>query len=403
MEDRVIADRLSAIAESPTLKVGAAAERMRRAGVDVVDLGAGEPDFNTPAHAKAAAIAAVDANFTRYTAASGILELRDAVAGRYRRDYGIAIEATDVSMAAGGKQALFNVALALVNPGDEVITHAPYWPTIVEQVKIVGGTPVIVRTSSDDGFAIHAAPIVERITPRTKAIIINSPSNPTGALISEGELAQIATAAAARGIWVIVDLCYEQLIYEREPHNLPKVLFDRMPDRAVLAGSASKSYAMTGWRCGWTIGPPVLIAACNTILSHTTSNIASITQKAAVAAITGPQDDVATMLAEYRQRRDNVHAWLTANPAIRCVKPRGAFYLFPDFSGLLSPDGIRTSGELAEKLLDQVHVALTPGEAFDAPGYARISYATSMDNLREACTRILKFAEELQGSKAAAR
>lgn len=399
----MIADRLSAITESATLKVGATAERLRRSGINVIDLGAGEPDFNTPAHAKAAAVAALDANFTRYTAVSGILELREAVAARYRTDYDIDITASDVSIAAGGKQALFNVALALVNRGDEVITHAPYWPTIVEQVKLVGGTPVIVRTHSEDGFAIHAEPIVDAITDRTKAIIINSPSNPTGALISETEMAKIADAAAARGVWVIIDLCYEQLIYDKEPHNLPKVLYDRMRDLTVLAGSASKSYAMTGWRCGWTIGPPSLIAACNTILSHTTSNIASITQKAAVAAITGPQDDVVRMLKEYRARRDNVHAWLTAPPWVRCVKPRGAFYLFPDFSALLSADGIRTSAELAEKLLDQVHVALTPGEAFDAPGYARISYATSMEHLREGCTRILKFAESLQGKTAAVR
>ncbi len=396
-----IANRLSAISESPTLKVGADAARMRREGIDVIDLGAGEPDFNTPEHAKAAAIAAVEANFTRYTPAAGVPELREAVAGRYKRDYGIDVKAADVAIAAGGKQALFNVAMALVNPGDEVITHAPYWPTIVEQVKITGGTPVIVNTSSADGFAIHAGPIVEAITPKTRMIVINSPSNPTGALISEGELAKIADAAAKRGIWVMVDLCYEQLIYETVPHNLAKVLYDRMRDRTVLAGSASKSYAMTGWRCGWTIGPPELIGACNTILSHTTSNISSITQKAAIAAINGPQDDVAKMLTEYRQRRDSVHGWLTAHPGIKCVKPRGAFYLFPDFSGLLSPGGIKTTGELAARLLKEAHVALTPGEAFDAPGYARISYATSMDNLREASNRILKFAESLQGSAAA--
>jgi len=390
-----IAERLSAIAESPTLKVGANAERMRRAGIDVKDLGAGEPDFNTPEHAKAAAVAAIGQNFTRYTAASGVLELREAVCNRWKTDYGIDLKPNEVSIAAGGKQALFNVALALYNPGDEVITHAPYWPTIVEQVKMVGAVPVVVRTSSADGFAVHADAIIEKITPKTKAIIINSPGNPTGALISEAELAKVADAASARGIWVVVDLCYEHLIYDKEPHNLPKVLFEKMRDRAVFCGSASKTYAMTGWRCGWTIGPPSLIAACNTILSHATSNVASITQKAALAALSGPQDDVVRMLDEYRKRRDNMHAWLTANPKITCVKPKGAFYLFPDFSALLSPDGIATTGQLAEALLEQAHVALTPGEAFDAPGYARISYATSMETLREAATRILAFAENL--------
>jgi len=390
-----IADRLSAIAESATLKVGANAERMRRAGISVLDLGAGEPDFNTPEHAKAAAVAAIDQNFTRYTAASGVLELREAVSARYVEQYGVDVKPNQVSIAAGGKQALFNIALALYNPGDEVITHGPYWPTIVEQIKMVGAVPVVVRTSSAAGFAVEAGPIIERITPRTKAIIINSPGNPTGALISEAALAEVAEAAAPRGIWVVVDLCYERLIYEQEPHNLPKVLFDRIRDRAVLCGSASKTYAMTGWRCGWTIAPAQVIGACNTILSHATSNVASVSQKAAIGALTGPQEGVTRMLDEYRKRRDAMHSWLTAHPSIRCVKPKGAFYLFPDFSDLLSPGGISTSGRLAEELLEKAHVALTPGEAFDAPGYARISYATSMDTLRDAATRILEFADTL--------
>ncbi len=396
----VIAERLSAISESPTLKVGANAEKMRRAGIDVIDLGAGEPDFNTPEHAKAAAIAAINANFTRYTAASGVLELREAIAARYKNDYGIEFKTNEVAVAAGGKQALFNVALALYNPGDEVITHAPYWPTIVEQVKMAGAIPVVARTSSDDGFAIHADAIIEKITPKTKAIIINSPGNPTGALISEAELAKIADVAGPKGIWIVIDLCYEQLIYDKDPHNLPKVLFDRMRERTILCGSASKAYAMTGWRCGWTIGPVEVISACNTILSHATSNIASITQKAAIAALVGPQTDVTRMLEEYRTRRDAVHGWLTAHPAIKCVKPRGAFYLFPDLTGLLSPE-IPTTGRFAEVLLEQSHVALTPGEAFDAPGYVRISYATSMKNLEEASKRLLAFADKIRPSAVA--
>ncbi len=392
------ADRLSEITESATLKVGANAERMRREGIDVISLGAGEPDFNTPEHAKRAAIEAIEANFTRYTAASGILELREAVAARYRKDYGIELDAKDVSMAAGGKQALFNPALALYNPGDEVITHSPYWPTIVEQIKLASAKPVIVRTHSGDGFSIHADPIIEAITPRTKAIIINSPANPTGALIEESELARIAEAASTRGVWVVIDLCYEQLIYDKQAHNLVKILFDRMRDRAVIAGSASKSYAMTGLRCGWTIGPPGLIKACNTILSHATSNVSSITQKAALAALSGPQDDVTRMLNEYRVRRDNMHEWLTSHPGIKCVRPKGAFYLFPDISGLFSPSGVNSSAQFAEELLKKEHVALTPGEAFDAQGYVRISYATSPKNLRESADRILRFAESLKPS-----
>ena len=391
----MLAERLSNITGSATLAVAAEADRLRRAGVDVVDFGAGEPDFNTPEHVKAAGIAAIQANFTRYTPAAGIPELRQAVCARYRADYGVEIAPSEVVITAGGKQSLFNAAMALFNPGDEVVTHGPYWPTIPEQVKLAGATPVIVRTYSDEGFAVHPDTVSAAITPRTKAIVLNSPANPTGALISEEATRAIADAAARRGIWVIVDLCYERLIYEPVPHNLVKILFDRHRDRTILSGSASKAYAMTGWRCGWAIGPAAVIAACNTIQGHSTSNIASMTQKAAIAALNGPQDAVTRMLDEYRERRDCVHAWLTAHPGIRCVKPSGAFYLFPDISEVLSPTGIRTASEFAQVLLEQARVAVTPGEAFDAPGHIRISYATSLEQLREGATRILKFAESV--------
>jgi aspartate aminotransferase len=396
----MFAERLAQVSGSATLKAAAEAERLRRAGYDVVDFTAGEPDFPTPEHVKAAGKAAIDANFTRYTAVAGIPELREAICARYNREYGTDITPAEVLLTAGGKQALFNAALALFDPGDDVVTHAPYWPTIPEQVKLVGARPVIVQTRSSEGFALRAETVIAAITPRTKAIIINSPCNPTGALVDEATLTPIVDVAARRGIWMIVDLCYEQLIYEPVPHNLPKVLFDRHRDRTVLAGSASKSYAMTGWRCGWTIAPKELTSAFNTIQGQTTSNIASITQKAALAAVSGPQDAVSAMLNEYRKRRDNIHAWLTAHPAIQCVKPHGAFYLFPDISGLLSPEGLRTSADFAQALLEKEHVAVTAGEGFDAPGYLRISYATSMEQLREGATRILRFAESLQPARA---
>ncbi len=396
----MFAQRLAQVSGSATLKAAAEAERLRRAGFNVVDFTAGEPDFPTPEHAKAAGKAAIDANFTRYTAAAGIPELREAICGRYKGDYGIDITPAEVLLTAGGKQALFNAALALYDAGDEVITHAPYWPTIPEQVKLVGAVPVIVHTRADDGFAVHVEAVIAAITPRTKAIIINSPCNPTGGLVDEATLVPIVDAAARHGIWIVVDLCYEQLIYEQVPHNLPKVLFDRHRDRTVIAGSASKSYAMTGWRCGWTIAPKALTSAFNTIQGQTTSNITSITQMAALAAVSGPQDGVTVMLNEYRRRRDNIHGWLTAHPAIRCVKPKGAFYLFPDVSGLLSADGLRSSADFAQALLEKEHVAVTAGEGFDAPGYLRISYATSMEQLREGATRILRFAESLQPARA---
>jgi len=398
----MFAKRLAQVSVSGTLKVAAEADRLRRAGYDVVDFSAGEPDFPTPAHVKEAAKAAIDANFTRYTVAPGIPELREAICRRYRLDYGVDINPAEVLITVGGKQALFNTALALFDPGDEVITHAPYWPTIPEQVKLMGAVPVIVPTRSEDGFAVHAEALIGAITPRTKAIIINSPGNPTGALIGEDAAAAVADAARARGVWVIADLCYERLIYDPVAHNLPKVLFDRHRNRTVLAGSVSKAYAMTGWRCGWTVAPQELTAAFNVIQGQSTSNITSISQKAALAAVAGPQDAVAAMLSEYRTRRNNIHAWLTEHPGIRCVKPQGAFYLFPDVSRLLSPDGLRTSADFAQALLEQEHVVLTPGEAFDAPGYVRISYATSMEQLREGATRILRFAESLQPARAGA-
>ena len=398
----MFAQRLAQVSASATLKVAAEAERLRRAGYDVVDFSAGEPDFPTPEHVKAAGKAAIDANFTRYTAAPGIPELREAICARYKQDYGVEITPAEVLITAGGKQALFNAALALFDPGDEVITHAPYWPTIPEQVKLMGAVPVIVSTRSD-GRLCGA-----RRRPHRRHHAEDEGHHPQLALQSDrradrrGDVAAIAEVAAQRGIWIIVDLCYERLIYEPVPHNLPKVLFDRHRDRTVIAGSASKAYAMTGWRCGWTIAPKELTAAFNVIQGQSTSNITSITQKAALAAMTGAQDAVDAMREEYRDRRDNIHAWLTATPGIRCVKPKGAFYLFPDISGLLSPDGITSSAEFAQALLEKEHVVVTPGEAFDAPGYLRISYATSMEQLREGATRILRFAESLQPARAAA-
>jgi aspartate aminotransferase len=386
-----LADRTSRIASSPTMKVTAAVDRLRREGVEIIDLGAGEPDFPTPADINAAAHAAIDQNFTKYTPVAGTEELRHAIRDRYRLDYGVEYTAAEIITCAGGKQALFNTALALFNPGDEVITHAPYWPTLTEQVKLAGASPVIVQTPPADGFPITAGPILDAIGPRTRGVIINSPCNPTGALISEDELTVIAREAAVREIWVIVDLCYEKLIYDAVPHNLPAVLDRHCRDFSIICGSASKAYAMTGWRCGWSIGPAAVIAAENALQSHATSNVSSITQKAVVAALTGSQAAVGRMLEEYRVRRDHLHEWLAADPRLRCRKPAGAFYLFVDISDALSVDGIRTSAEFAQALLDEARVAVTPGEAFDAPGFLRLSYATSLDTLREGSRRLVEF------------
>jgi aspartate aminotransferase len=379
------------------MKVAAEAMKLKAQGVDVIDFGAGEPDFPTPRHISDAAKAAIDANFTKYTTNSGTEDLKRAIAARYRDDYGVEYTTGEIIVSAGGKQALYNAVMVLFGPGDEVITHMPGWPTLVEQIKLADATPVVVHTRAEDGFRLRAETILSAFTPRTRGVIINSPGNPTGALIPEADLAAIADEAARRGIWVLLDLCYEKLIYDAVPHNLPGVLAARLRDRAVLCGSASKAYAMTGWRCGWMLAPAAVVAAANALQSHSTSNVCSITQRAVQAALTGPQTSVTEMLDEYRRRRDQVCAWLADEPRLRVVKPAGAFYLFPDVTDFLSPDRLRTSAELAQSLLDEARVAVTPGEAFDAPGFIRISYATSLHELQRGVTRIIEFVREVEG------
>ncbi len=391
----MLAERTNRIGVSPTMKVAAEAMRLKAQGVDVVDFGAGEPDFPTPDHIAAAAHAAIDAHFTKYTTNSGTDELKRAICQRYRTDYGVEYSPSEVIVTAGGKQALFNAAMCLFGPGDEVITHMPGWPTLVEQIKLAEAEPVVVRTHAEDGFRLTAEPIVNAITPNTRGIIINSPGNPTGALIDEAEMAKVAEAADPRGIWILLDLCYEKLIYDPTPHNLPRVLAERMRERTVVCGSASKAYAMTGWRCGWALAPAPLIAACNALQSHSTSNVCSITQKAVVAALSGSQQCVEEMLDEYRDRRDQVCRWLAAEPRLRVVKPAGAFYLFVDVSEFLSPEAVRTSADLAQALLDDERVAITPGEAFDAPGFIRISYAASLGDLQRGTERIIRYVRSL--------
>ena len=373
------------------MKVTAAVDRLRREGVAVLDFGAGEPDFPTPATITAAAHQAIDADFTKYTPVGGIVDLKRAILSRYREDYGVEYRENEVIACAGGKQALFNTALALFGEGDEVITHVPGWPTLVEQIKLADATPVLVRTTPDNGFALTARLFLDAVTPKTRGIVLNSPCNPTGALMTEAELTTLAKEASRRGIWIVIDLCYEKLIYDAVPHNLPAVIERHARDLGVICGSASKAYAMTGWRCGWSIGPAAVIAAQHALQSHATSNVSSITQKATAAALTGPQEPVAEMLAEYRKRRDALHGWLSADSRIRVVRPAGAFYLFPDMSGVLADAGYASSNGFAEALLNEARVAVTPGEAFDAPGFIRLSYATSMDILQEGSARLLEF------------
>ncbi|MBS1818982.1 MAG: pyridoxal phosphate-dependent aminotransferase [Acidobacteria bacterium] len=386
-----LARRTSRIASSPTMKVTAAVDRLRREGIPVLDFGAGEPDFPTPPSIAAAAHAAIDRNVTKYTPVGGTADLKRAILGRYRADYGVEYRENEVIACAGGKQALYNAALTLFDDGDEVITHAPGWPTLTEQIKLADATPVVVRARAEDGFGLTAQLFLDAVTPRTKGIVVNSPCNPTGAVMSEGELTVLAQEASRRGIWLVLDLCYEKLIYDPLPHNLPAVIARHCRDLGVICGSASKAYAMTGWRCGWALGPAQAVAAQHALQSHATSNVSSVTQAATVEALTGSQAPVDDMLAEYRRRRDALHSWLREDPRLTIVRPQGAFYLFPDVSRVLAETGIASSTALAEALLDEARVAVTPGEAFDAPGFIRLSYATSMEILREGSTRLLEF------------
>jgi aspartate aminotransferase len=392
-----LAERTSRIASSPTMQVSLTVDRLRREGVEVIDLGAGEPDFATPGAVRAAAHAAIDEGFTKYTPVGGTSELKRAICDRYRADYGVAYTEGEVIASAGGKQALFNTALALFGPGDEVVTHTPGWPTLAEQVTLAGATPVLVRLSPEDGFAIRADAILAAVTPRTRGIIINSPCNPTGAAIGEDELAAIARAAARRGIWIVVDLCYEQIIYDGRPHDVPGVLDRHCRDLAVICGSASKGYAMTGWRCGWALGPAHVVAAEHALQSHSTSNVSSIAQQAVVAALNGSQEPVRMMREEYHRRRDELWERLAVDPLLQCRKPAGAFYLFVDVSRALSDGGLPTSADFAAALLGEARVAVTPGEAFAAPGFVRLSFAASMETLREGSERILAFVRKRSG------
>ena len=351
-----------------------------------------------PITSRRAAHAAIDANFTKYTPAAGTSELKQAICARYKKDYGVDYKPSEVIVTAGGKQALYNVAVALFGArrrGDHARAVLADAARAGEAGRRLAGRRR--RPTPTTALRSRRETILNAVTPATRAIIINSPCNPTGALMTEDELNQLIDGIADSHIYVILDLCYEQLIYEPIPHNLPKLLATRLRDRAILCGSASKSYAMTGWRCGWALGPGGgdwrRATRCRATRPRTS---ARSRRRPTVAALQGPDDTVKEMLAEYRRRRDQLHAWLTADPRIRCVKPNGAFYLFIDISALLSPDGIRTSAEFAERMLHEAHVALTAGEAFEAPGFLRISYATSMEQLREGTNRIFAFIQKLE-------
>jgi len=388
-----LADRVSLISVSSTMKVASEAERLRREGVDVVDFGAGEPDFPTPDNIKQAAVRALDQNFTRYTHAGGTLELKQAVCDRHAADYGTSYTPAGCMVTVGGKHSVFNLVQVLVNPGDQVIIPVPYWVTYKDVVNYSGGACVFAETDPDDGFRLTAGMLEALMTPRTRGLIVNSPANPSGAVIGPEEFERILHLARKRGIWILADECYCRLVYDSEPFSAASLKGAK--DTVFVAGSLSKTYAMTGWRIGFTLAPAPVIDAVTKLQSHTTSNPTSIAQKAAVEALRGPQDSVAAMLAEYRRRRDFVIHRLRQIPGVRAVEPQGAFYAYPDIRVALGRQGIGSSIQFAGRLLETAHVAVVPGEAFGTPAHIRISYATSIGELARGLDRIHQFMERL--------
>jgi len=391
--DTLLSERVARIRMSETMEVAAEAGRLRSQGVDVVDFGAGEPDFPTPEHIKEAAVRAIQENFTRYTPAAGVWELRQAVCERHAADFGSRYRAAECLITAGGKQAVFHFTQALVNPGDEVIIPTPYWVTYRDAVRYAGGRPVFVSTDEAAGFALTAERLEPLVGPRTRLLILNFPNNPSGAVLDRGQARRILELAAARGFYILADECYGRLVYSQELFSLASL--PGATDRLLIAGSLSKAYAMTGWRIGYGLGPEPVIEACIRLQSHSTSNPNSIAQMAAMQALRGPQDCVAAMLAEYRRRRDFVIARLRRMPGISVHLPEGAFYAFPNLGELLGRDGIQTSTQFARRLLAEARVAVVPGEAFGSRQHVRISFATSMGELERGLDRLHKFVERL--------
>lgn len=383
-----LASRISLISASSTMKVAADAERLRREGADVVDFGAGEPDFPTPDNIKRAAIEALHQNFTKYTNTSGTEELKQTICDSHKAEYGTAYSTKECIVTVGGKHAIFNLTQALVEPGDEVVIPVPYWVTYKDVVNYAGGKCVFVDTDESNGFRLEASMIERALTPKTKMIILNSPSNPSGAVFERSEMERVFQIAKDRGIWLMTDECYHRFLYDGEPHSLAAL--PGAKETVLVAGSLSKTYAMTGWRIGFVLGPAPVVAGIGKLQSHSTSNPTSFAQKGALEALRGPQESVGLMLAEYRKRRDYVIGRLRAMQGVITQVPQGAFYAYPNVSAAFR-HGISNSLQFAEKLLAEEFVAVVPGEAFGTANHIRISYATSMKELERGLDRLQRF------------
>ncbi len=382
-----IVNRLAQISPSATLAAADKAARLESQGVDVIDLGQGLPDFPTPKHICDAGIQAIDEGKTRYTAASGIAELKDAINNRYAERHGIEYTRPETIVTCGGKHALFAAFQALVEPGDEVIIPTPYWVSFPEQVRIAGGTPVFVEAQQEDGLIVRAQDIAAACTDHTQAIILNTPSTPSGAVISAAGLEEVARIAIDRDLVIVFDETYDQFLYDGAVHGSPLGLGPEAKPVTLSIGSCSKTWAMTGWRIGWATGPRELISAMARLQSHLTSNPTSISQWAAVEALSGDQTVVSVMLAAFAERREVVLRRLRSMPGVNCGQPMGAFYAFPSVAGVLNDD-IATSDDLATHLIDTANVVTVPGTAFGRDGFLRISFAVEIDRLREALDRM---------------
>jgi aspartate aminotransferase len=391
---KVFADRIGRIEVSATMAVAAEAAKLRAQGANLVDFGAGEPHFNTPRHIKDAAIAAIDANFTRYTVVPGIPDVRKAIVERHATDFASDYALDEAIFTTGGKLALFNTIQVLVDHGDEVILPVPYWVSFKDIIQYAGGKVVFLETDEAQGFRITADAIEKAITPKTKAIILNSPSNPSGSVVSAEDLERIVHLAHERGIYLLLDECYVYLNYAGKPVSGGS--FTWAKEHIVVLGSLSKTYAMTGWRAGFALANKKIVANLSKLQSQSTSNATSFVQKAAIAALAGPQDCVAEFRAEFITLRDRILARLAEIPGVTCVKPEGAFYVYPNISAFLGKGGIKTATELATRLLHEAHVVAVPGEAFGTAHHIRLSYPVTRQNIDEGTRRMGEFLTQLK-------
>jgi len=384
-----LTERINRIEPSATMAVVAEADKLRQQGIDVVDFGAGEPHFSTPQHIKEAGIAAIQGNYTKYTAVAGTAELRDAIAHRHNVDFDSDYRREEVIAATGGKNALFNAIQVLVDHGDEVILPVPYWVSFKDIIRYAGGNCVLLEADEAQGFRVTAEMVAKLITSRTKAIILNSPSNPSGAVMTPNDMTEVVRLAHERGIWVLSDECYVYLNYTSKNFSVGSLR--EFKERMVILGSLSKTYAMTGWRLGYAMGPSAVISAMAKLQSQSTSNPTSIVQKAAVAALKGPQQCVEEMRAEYIQLRDHVVQGLRSIPGVTCTLPEGAFYSYPNISSFFGRGGLKSAADVAGRLLREAHVATVPGEGFGTKEHIRVSYATSKAELDRGLERMRKF------------